>query len=56
MINLDNEKVGFILDLIRRACANGTHRQVAEVLAYDWNPPIIIDEKGKSTFKISYPK
>ncbi len=49
---MKDDKVEFILDLIRRACANGTHRKVAEALSVDWNPDILIDQKGKATFKI----
>lgn len=47
------ERTAFILDLIRCAAANGTHKEVAEALALDWNPPYAIDAKGKAAPRIS---
>lgn len=38
-----------LLDLIRRACANGTAKEVAAAVAVDWIPTIEIDGNGKAT-------
>jgi hypothetical protein len=51
-MTLHQAKVDKILDLIRRACANGTAREVAEALANDWSPTIEIDANGRTTFII----
>ena len=45
-LTLKEEK---LLDLIRRACANGTAREVAVGIAVDWCPTIEIDENGKAS-------
>lgn len=42
-----------ILDLIRRATANGTHQEVAEALARDWTPLITINKLGQVVIMIS---
>ncbi len=42
-----------LLDLLRRATANGTHQEVAEAIARDWNPAFVVDTKGKITIKVS---
>lgn len=43
-------KVNKVLDLIRRACANGTAREVATAIADDWSPAIEIDSDGRAHF------
>jgi hypothetical protein len=45
--NLDRAKYERVLDLIRRATANGTHVDVAKAIARDWFPLCRIDAKGK---------
>lgn len=42
-----------ILDLIRRATANGTHEQVAEAIARDWFPLCSIGPSGLISILIS---
>lgn len=42
-----------LLDLIRRATANGTHEQVAEAIARDWNPLCVVGKTGLVTAMIS---
>ena len=37
-----------ILDLICRACANGTAKEVADAIAVDWCPTIEIDANGNA--------
>jgi hypothetical protein len=45
-------KYAKILDLMRRATANGTHEEVARAIAEDWFPLMRVDEKGVLSFKI----
>jgi hypothetical protein len=44
-LSLKTEK---LLDMIRRASANGTAKEVAAAIAPDWIPIIEIDEQGKA--------
>lgn len=50
MTPLETAKVNRLLDLMRRATANGTHREVAEAIARDWNPAAHVDPAGKVHF------
>lgn len=42
-----------LLDLIRRATANGTHAEVAEAIARDWQPICQVGPTGGVTVLIS---
>ena len=44
---IDKMKYDKLYDLICRACANGTSREVAAAIAVHWNPPISIGQDGK---------
>mgnify|MGYP001606648243 CR=1 FL=1 len=41
-----------LLDLMRRATANGTQVEVATAVAKDWHPIIVVDADGKINFVI----
>jgi hypothetical protein len=45
-IDFHQAKVTKLLDLMRRATANGTHRAVAEAIARDWEPRMAVDREG----------
>lgn len=42
-----------LLDLLRRATANGTHQQVVDAIMPDWCPAFKVDAKGKITIRMS---
>ena len=44
---IEKMKLDKVLDLMRRATANGTHKEVAAVIAAHWNPPVSIMADGK---------
>jgi hypothetical protein len=41
-----------LIDLLRRATANGSHHEVAEGILLDWNPLIDVDHQGNITVLI----
>lgn len=45
-------KVGRLLDLLRRATANGTHQEVAEAIAIDWSPLISFNKDGEISIEL----
>ena len=50
--NVDRLKYLKILDLMRRATANGTHPEVAEAISKDWHPLVTIQPDGQIEFVI----
>lgn len=42
-----------LLDLLRRATANGTHVEVAGAIAVNWEPSYYVDGDGKLMVKVS---
>lgn len=51
--DVERAKIERLLDLLYRATANNTHRQVAEALAVDWCPLVKIEENGKIRIEIN---
>ena len=49
---VEHSKYEKLLDLMRRATANGTHSEVAAAVSADWHPLTIIDAEGNIGFKI----
>jgi hypothetical protein len=44
----------FVLDMIRRVVANpGNARKVADAIASDWNPTIVVRADGSCDFGVS---
>ena len=44
---IEHMKIEKLIDLLRRATANNTHKEVAVAIAKDWNPLFKVNEKGK---------
>lgn len=52
MQDIHEAKRDRILDLIRRATANGTHKEVAEAIAKDWMPLVSITSNGEIEIQV----
>jgi len=46
-------KYAMLLDMLRRATANGTHEKVASTILADWFPMCTVDAHGRVGVKLS---
>ncbi len=46
-------KRAMLLDMLRRATANGSHKEVAETILADWFPMLTVDSAGRVGIKVA---